>query len=154
MVKLKYLGTGPGFGDDKPMLFKSTFTWATPFDPIATHTVHVIIQDTNTGLQLWSTDIPPGPLWTHPTANKWKFNDQATAYGVRKAQVVGFPGGYVITYIKGRNTNITNAPVTVNASKAYVRVEIESGGVGVCYEGDSGFGVCTGAGNTQTCILH
>jgi hypothetical protein len=154
LVKLKYLGTGPGFNDDKPMLFKSAFTWATLFDPIATHTVHVIIQDTNTGLQLWSTNIPPGPLWTHPTANKWKFNDPATTYGVRKAQVIGSPGGYVIAYIKGKNTNVTNAPVTPNVSKAYVRVEIESGGVGVCYEGDSGLGFCTGAGNTQTCTYH
>ena len=41
-----------------------------------------------------------------------------------------------------------------NVSKAYVRVEIEAGGTGVCYDGDSGLGFCTGTGNTQICKLH
>ena len=154
LVKLKYLSTGPGSNDDKPMLKKSAFMWGALFDPIATHTLHVIIEDTNTGLTLWTADIPPSALWTHPTPNKWKFNDPSTTYGVRKAQVVGSPGFYVITYIKGKNTNITNAPVTPNVSKAYVRVEIEAGGTGVCYDGDSGLGFCTGTGNTQICKLH
>lgn len=154
LVKLKYLATGPGFGDDKPMLKKSLFMWGTLFDPIATHTVHVIMQDTLSGLQLWSADIPPSALWTHPSPNVWKFNDPLTTYGVRRAKVISVPGGYVIVNLIGKNTNITNAPVTPNVSKAYVRVEIESGGVGVCYEGDSGLGVCVGGGNTQICRLN
>ena len=155
-VKLAYLGTGPGSNDDKPMLKKSLFTWGGTFDPLLTHTVHVIMQDTNTGLTLWTADVPPSAsLWTHPSANKWIFSDPATTYGVRTIKVtVPTPGLYLITLLKGKNTNITNAPVTPNVSKAYVRVEIESGGVGVCYEGDSGLGVCTGAGNTQVCKYH
>ncbi len=155
-VKLAYLGTGPGFNDDKPLLEKSLFAWGGAFDPLLTHTVHVIMQDTNTGLTLWTANVPPSAtLWTHPAANKWTFSDPATTYGVRTIKVTApSPGYYLITLLKGKNTNIMNAPVTANVSKAYVRVEIESGGVGVCYEGDSGLGVCTTSGNTQICRYH
>lgn len=150
-IKLNYLPSGPGGGDDRPTLKKSAFTAPSlAFDPLTTHTVHVTMTvNTVGGPVLWSTSIPPSPtLWTN-VGNKWMFNDPATTYGVRKAKVVSYPGGfYVIVKLLGRNTNIANAPVAATDS-AHVLVEIESGGTGICYDG--GTAPCTTAGNTQTC---
>jgi hypothetical protein len=47
------------------------------------------------------------------------------------------------------NQNIANAPVVPNVDNVNLMVEIESGGVGACYEGTTNR--CTGAGNTQNC---
>ena len=54
-----------------------------------------------------------------------------------------------IRFFRGRNTNITNAPVTANVDNVHVMVEIEAVGVGICYDGITA--PCTGTGNTQTC---
>lgn len=152
LIKLSYLPTGPGSGDDRPILKKSLFTAPSlAFDPLTTHTLHVTMtKNTLGGPLLWSTSIPPSStLWTN-VGNKWVFSDPATTYGVRKIKVVSFPGGaYVITKLLGRNTNISNAPVAAGVDNAHVLVEIEAGGTGICYDGDTG--ACTGTGNTQTC---
>jgi hypothetical protein len=106
--------------------------------------------NTISGLTLWSTNIPPSATLWSQTGNKWTFNDPATTYGVRQIKVIGIVGGaYVIAKMKGRNTNIGNAPVVAGTDAAHVLVEIEAAGAGVCYDGATA--PCTGSGNTQKC---
>ena len=160
-VNLKYLPTGPGGGDDRPELKKSSFTSTFVFDPLATHTVAVTIQkNSSAGPLLWTASVPASStLWTHallPNGNeRWKFNDPLLTYGVRKAQVVRNTAInlYVVTYFLGRNQNISNAPVAAGSDVGYVMVEIYDPitSTGVCYDGTSL--PCQGIGNTQVCKL-
>lgn len=157
-VKLKYLSTGPGFGDDKPELKKSAFTAPSlGFNPQTVHSVHVTILKTNiSGPTMWSTTIPPSTtLWTQNVLSngnvRWKYNDPLVTFGVKKAQIVAYVGGFhVITKLLGANGNIANAPLAVAVDPVHVLVEIDDGaGNGVCYDG--GTQPCTGSSNTQTC---
>jgi hypothetical protein len=155
-LKLKYLATGPGGGDDKPQLKKSAFIAPSfAFNP-TTQNLHVTFRaNSSSGLVLWTTTIPAGATgWSQVTLSngnvRSKYNDPATPYGVKKAQIVDYVSGlHVITKLLGANTNITNAPLVPNVDNAYVLVEIEQSGVGVCYDGVTT--PCTGSGNTQTC---
>ncbi len=150
LVKLRYLGTGPGFNDDRPMLKKSLVQTGFVFNPVTTHNVHVTFRlNSATGPTLWSASIPAGPLWTQ-VGNKWFFNDPATTYGVRRAKIIDLGGGgYVIVYFRGRNTNVTNAPILPGTDNVYAIIEFEQSGSGLCYGGITM--QCTGSGNTQTC---
>ena len=156
LLKLKYQSTGPGGGDDKPELKKSTFNAPSfAFNP-ALQNLHITIRaNSSVGNLLWTTTIPAGaPGWTQTTLSngnvRSKYNDPLTPYGVKKAQIVDYTIGlHIITKLLGANTNITNAPLTPNVDAAYVMVEIEQAGVGICYDGVTT--PCTGSGNTQTC---
>jgi hypothetical protein len=156
-VKLKYLSTGPGGGDDRPEVKKSTFTAPSlSFDPNTLHTVHLTgRQNTIAGTTMWSLSIPPSlTLWTSTTlANgnvRWKYNDPSSAFGVKKAQVVAYVGGlHIITFVRGVNQSIVGAPLMPGVDNTHLTVEIESLGVGVCYDGTTTS--CSGSGNTQTC---
>ena len=152
LVKLRYLPTGPGFNDDRPLLKKSPFLAPSLlFDPINTHTVHVTFRkNTVTGPIMWTANIPPSTtLWSH-TGSIFTFKDPATTFGVRKVKILSFPGGgYIIRFVKGMNTNITNAPLVPNTDNVYVMVEIEAAGVGTCYGGVTTR--CRGNGNRQKC---
>jgi hypothetical protein len=152
LVLLKYLNTGPGSGDDRPLLKKSVFSAPSlTFDPQNVHSVHITYSlNTVGGPVMWTTSIPPSvTLWTQ-SGTAWNFSDPATTYGVRKMKIRDYGGGlFIITKMVGRNTNITNAPVVPGADNVYVMVEIESGGVGICYGGVTI--ACAGSGNTQKC---
>jgi hypothetical protein len=161
-VKLKYLGTGPGSGDDKPQLKKSVHTDPsfTGFNPNTTHSVTVTIRrGSGVGPVMWVGTIPAGTgLWVQTILSngnvRWSFNDPSVTYGIRRARVndyVGtFPGLYVVDKFFGQNQNIGNAPVTPTVDPVHVLVEIYDGaGAGTCYDGLTG--PCAGAGNTQTC---
>jgi hypothetical protein len=155
-LKLKYLSTGPGGGDDKPELKKSAFNGPLfAFNP-ATQNLHVTIRaNSSVGNLLWTTTIPAGaPGWTQVTLSngnvRSKYNDPLTPYGVKKAQIVDYTIGlHIITKLLGANTNIANAPLVPLVDAAYLLVEIEQAGVGICYDGVTT--PCTGSGNTQTC---
>lgn len=159
-VRLKYLSTGPGSGDDRPEIQKSAFNAPSlTFDPLATHTVHFTVsRNTIAGPTMWSASVPPSAsLWTMTTLSsgvvRWRYIDpNATFGGVKKAQIVGYPGGlHVWTYVRAVNQNIASAPLVPGVDQAHVLVEIESGGVGVCYDGATDN--CVGTGNTQTCSV-
>lgn len=155
-MKLKYLATGPGSGDDRPQLKRSAFLAPSfAFNP-ATQNLHVTIRaNSSVGNLLWTTTIPAGASgWvqtTLPNGNvRSKYSDPLTPYGVRKAQIIDYTsGGHIITKLLGANTNIMNAPLVPLVDAAYVLVEIEQSGVGICYDGATT--PCTGSGNTQTC---
>jgi hypothetical protein len=155
-VKLKYLATGPGFGDDRPELRKSTvYAPSFAFDP-TTQNLHVTFRvNSSSGPLLWTTTIPAGaPGWVQVTLGNGNvratYNDPLVPYQVRRAQVVDYVIGlHIVTKLLGRNANISNAPVVPGVDTAYVMVEIEQAGVGVCYDGTTA--PCTGTGNTQKC---
>jgi hypothetical protein len=160
LVLLKYLASGPGFGDDKPEIQKSTFMApGFPFDPATTHSVDLTIRKNNiSGPIMWNTTIPPSTtLWTATTLVngnvRWRYNDPSATFLVKKAQIIQggpfLPGFYVWTYIRGTNSNIANAPVIPLVDQAHLTVQIANGGVGICYDGVTT--ACTGSGNTQRC---
>ncbi len=159
-VKLKYLNTGPGSGDDRPEFNKSTFVApALNFDPLTTHSVTFTLrQDTIGGAVMWtSANVPPNAtLWTMTTLGngnvRWRYNDPAATFGLKKAQIIRYAntgGLHVWTYARFVNQTITNAPLTPNAQNAHVMVEIHNAGAGVCYDGSTSR--CLGNGNTQNC---
>ena len=151
-VKLSYLPSGPGGGDDRPLLKKSPFMDPSlAFDPQNLHSVHVTYRlNSIAGPVMWTTTIPPSlALWTQ-VGSAWNFSDPATTYGVRKLKIRDYGGGlFIIVKLIGRNTNISNAPVVAGVDNVHVMVEIESGGVGTCYDGATS--ICLGSGNTQKC---
>ena len=118
---LKYLSTGPGSGDDRPELYKSTFTAPSlAFDPLTQHTVHfTFTKNTAAGPVMWTASVPPSAtLWTMTVLGngnvRWQYNDPAATYGVKRAQIVRYtnaPGLHVWTYVKAVNQNIANAPL-------------------------------------------
>lgn len=158
LVKLKYLATGPGFGDDRPEIQKSLFNAPSlSFDPLTTHSVHFTLRkNTIAGPVMWTASVPPsGTLWTMtllPNGNtRWRYNDPSATFGLKKAQIIqyGVGGAFVWTYARFVNQNVTNAPLAPGVDGVHLLVEIESGGVGACYDGVTA--PCTGGGNTQTC---
>jgi hypothetical protein len=161
-VLLKYLGTGPGSGDDKPQLKKSAFTNPsfTGFNPNTTHSITVTIRrGSGVGPVMWVGTIPAGTgLWVQTILSngniRWSFSDPTVTYGIRRARVVDyagtFPGFYVVDKFFGANQNIANAPVTPGVDAVHALVEIYDGaGAGTCYDGVTA--PCSGAGNTQKC---
>lgn len=156
-VKMKYLSTGPGGLDDRPEVKKSAFTApALVFDPQMQHTVHFTgRKNTIAGTVMWSLSVPPSPtLWTSTILSngnvRWRYNDPAASFGVKKAQIVAYVGGlFVWTYVRGVNQSIVGAPLVPGVDQIHLMVEIESLGVGVCYDGTTTS--CAGMGNTQTC---
>ena len=157
LVKLKYLITGPGFGDDRPEIKKSSFTAPSlAFDPATLHSVHFTARANSiSGPVMWTMSVPPSAtLWTATTLVngnvRWRYNDINATFGLKKAQIVAYVGGfYVWTYVRTVNQNIANAPLVAGVDALHLQVEIENGGVGVCYDGVTA--ACTGTGNTQTC---
>jgi len=158
-VKLKYLNTGPGSGDDRPEINKSLFVApGLEFDPLTTHTVHFTLKEnTIAGPVMWTATVPPSAtLWTVTVLGngniRWRYNDPTATFGLKKAQIIryaSFPDLHVWTYARFVNQNVTNAPLTPNVDNAHLMIEIQNGGVGVCYDGASNR--CTGNGNTQNC---
>lgn len=145
-VRLAYRSNGPGFGDDRLVWKKADFGVPPGFDPINTHSMHVTVRKNGiAGPVLWSTSIPPSNLWA-ATGPWFRFRDPATTYGVRMIRLpqVGGP----MRAFKARNVNITNAPLVPGVDTLHVLIEIESGGVGVCFEGTA---TCVGSGNSQRC---
>ncbi len=158
-VKLKYLMNGPGGGDDRPEVKKSAFSAPSlTFDPLTTHTVHMTARKTSiSGTVMWSLSVPPSAtLWTQtnlPNGNtRWKYNDPNATFGVKKAQIVGYTGGFfVVTYLRGVNQNIMAAPLIPGTDQLHLLVEIENAGTGICYDGIAD--TCQGSGNTQICYV-
>jgi hypothetical protein len=158
-VFLKYLATGPGSGDDKPRLRKSTSMnpTFTGLDLAATHSITVTIRrGSGAGPVMWVGTVPAGSgLWTSVTLPggvvRWTLNDPTVTYGIRKARVLDYGGGlYIVDKFFGANQNIGNAPVTTNVDPVHALVEIYDGsGAGTCYDGMTA--PCTGGGNTQKC---
>jgi len=155
-VRLKYLITGPGGGDDRPELYKSLVSATLPstFNPTATHSVRVrLLLNGNQGQVMSDLTIPPNGLWVQ-TGMRWDFFDPAVTFGVRKARILDLGNtAYLIVRWQGRNQNIANAPVVPGVDNVTAEVEIFDGSnLGVCYDGSSS--VCAGGGNTQTCKVQ
>jgi hypothetical protein len=158
-VFLKYLATGPGGGDDRPRLRKSTSNNPsfTGLDLNTTHSITVTFRrGSGVGPVMWVGTIPAGTgLWAQVTLPsgvvRWTFNDPTVTYGIRKARVIDYGGGfYIVDKFFGANQNIGNAPVTPGVDAAHALVEIyDGGGNGTCYDGVTA--PCTGSGNTQKC---
>ena len=155
-IKLKYLASGPGFGDDRPELNKSTFNAAAigTFDPQNVHSVHLTFLNDTSGLTMWSTSVPPSTtLWSVVTLPsgviRYTYNDPAATFAIKKMQILAYPGGLmIIKYARAVNQSIVNVPApTVDGARAIV--QIESGGAGLCAEGATF--PCTGLFNTKTC---
>lgn len=155
-VALKYLSNGPGGGNDRPEVRKSIFTTNAlgVFDPVTSHALHLTLRKNSiVGPVMWAATIPPNALWTStvtPAYVRWSFNDPSLAYGVRKARVRVYPSDlYTIEYVLGRNANVANAPLVPFVDNVHLMVEVESGGVGYCYDDVTLH--CGGSGNTQKC---
>jgi len=160
-VKLRYLATGPGGGDDRPELYKSAVTAPLfSFDPVNTHDMHVTItKNTIGGPLLWSADVPSSStLWTATTLSngnvRYQYTDPNVTFGVSSIRVVKYTmlGLYNVTYFRGKNQSITNAPLIAGTDQAHVIVEMEYLGSGLCYDGQAAR--CTGSGNTQKCYVQ
>ena len=159
-VRLRYLSTGPGFGDDRPELFKSLVTASLPstFDPVNTHSVHVRILLNGSQAQVMSDiTIPPNSNWTQTVVGlgtRWDYSDPLMTYGIRKARVIDFGNtSFLIVRWLGRNQNIGFAPLTPGVDNVTAEVELFDGAnLGVCYSGSSD--ACAGGGNTQTCKVQ
>ncbi len=158
-LRLKYLATGPGGGDDRPEISKSTFNApALVFDPQFFHTSHFTIRKNGiAGTVMWSATLPPDAThWTSTTLSngnvRWKYSDPAAPFGIKKAQFVEYVGGlHIWTYVRAVNASIVGAPLVPGVDQGHLLVEIENSGSGICYDGIAS--ECSGMGNTQTCAV-
>jgi hypothetical protein len=143
-VKKVILGYGsdatPGGGDDKPKVIKAVFSTGAAFDPDSTDDVHVTLVNTGTGGTLFAPSLVAGsPPWTQsdPAVKKWKYSPDPITVGVKKAILKENPPASMTYAFKmiGKEASISaaDAPLTVATDDVAVTLEIESGGVGVCF---------------------
>jgi hypothetical protein len=138
-VILGYGGSGPGSGDDKPKVVKAEFTSGAAFNPATTDDVHVTLTNTGTSAVLFVTSLTQaGGLWVQPNPAKknWKYKDPAATpvAGVKVAKLKESPAASTDFQFKmiGKLTNI--AGPLAPADDVRVTLEIETGGVGVCFD--------------------
>jgi hypothetical protein len=138
-VNLVYGATGPGAGDDKPKVIKAEFNSGAAFDPDSTDDVHVTLTNTGpAGGAMFSATMAAGPPWVqnNPAKNKWGWVVATPVGGVKKATLKEAPAGSMNYKFKlvGKEADISFAPLVVATDDVRVTLEIESGGVGVCFD--------------------
>jgi hypothetical protein len=144
-VKKVILGYGsdaaPGGGDDKPKVIKALFTTGAAFDPDSTDNVHVTLVNTGTSGTLLSASLTTASgYWTQndPAVKKWKYAADPITVGVKKSILQEKPPAstnYAFKMI-GKEASISGAagaPLVVATDDVAVTLEIETGGVGVCF---------------------
>jgi len=152
-VLLLYGATGPGSGDDKPKVIKSTFSTGAVFDPDSTDNVHVTLEDGGTGATMFSASLTSASgLWSQPNPLKllWKYKDLAspTSVGVKKALLKETPAGSMAYQFKmiGKDADIAGPLVGPGVTAI---LEIESFGVGVCFSATNS--TCTSTASGDKC---
>lgn len=138
-VILGYGGSGPGSGDDKPKVVKAEFTTGASFNPATTDDVHVTLTNTTTSATLFAAALTQASaLWVqpNPAKNNWKYKDPAAVpvAGVKVAKLKESPNASTNYQFKlvGKGTNI--AGPLAPADDLHLILEIETGGVGVCFD--------------------
>lgn len=138
-VILGYAGSGPGGGDDKPKVIKAEFSSGAAFNPATTDDVHVTLTNTGTGAALFAADLTQAStLWAQPSPakNGWKYKDPAPipVSGVKVAKLKEKPPASTNYQFKmvGKHTDIAGPLAPVDDVR--VTLEIETGGVGVCFD--------------------
>jgi hypothetical protein len=137
-VLLLYGATGPGGGDDKPKVIKAEFSTGAAFDPDSTHDVHVRLTKTTTGATLFTATLAAGGFWSQPSSavKKWIYKDPTvpTTVGVKKALLKETPSGSAAYRLKLIGKEATIAGPLAPADGVRIVLEIESAGVGVCFD--------------------
>lgn len=143
-VKKVLLGYGsdatPGGGDDKPKVIKAAFSTGAAFDPDSTDNVHVTLTNTGTGGTLFAATLTTASgFWSQsdPAVKKWKYKADPITAGVKIAILQEKPSASMDYSFKmvGKEASISgaDAPLNVVTDDVRVTLEIENGGVGVCF---------------------
>ncbi len=150
-VLLIYGATGPGSADDKPKAIKAEFSTGAAFDPDTTDDVHVMFRDADTVPTLFDASLAAGAPWTQLTTapDKWKYLDTTAPTGVKLMLIKedpAVPGDYTAKVI-GKFADIAGPLV---GGSVTTTIEIESGGIGVCFSGVNA--VCTSTAAKDKCL--
>jgi hypothetical protein len=127
--------SGGLFGDanDKFKILKGFLSTSGPIDPATTHQVHITLRKTNSaGPVMLAISLPPGPPWISLSGAGFRYLDPLAPLAVRKFLVKGISPQYFYKVI-GKKASIASAPLTTGDT-IHMMVEIESGGVGDCFD--------------------
>ena len=154
-VILGYAGSGPGSGDDKPKVIKAEFSTGASFNPATTDDAHVTLTNTTTSATLFAASLTQASgFWVQPNPlkNNWKYKDPnpIPVVGVKVAKLKEAPAASTNYQFKmvGKAANIAGPLGPLDDVR--VTVEVETGGVGVCF--DSVLATCSSTPTKDQCF--